>query len=198
MSLFDRPIDRSGTHSVKYDGREAKFGREDVIPLWVADMDLPAPSCVTDALVKRAEHPLYGYTAYPDRFYDAIRHWMKRRHGWEVEREAIVPIPGVVPALNFLVTALTKPDDAILIQPPVYHPFFRLGKHHGRRLLENRLAYDGETYRVDMEDFRAKAKEAALFVLCSPHNPVGRAWRREELEAMAAVCLEEECLIQCQ
>ena len=195
MSPFDTPVDRSGTYSVKYDGRKAKFGTDDVLPLWVADMDLPAPECVTDALVKRAKHPVYGYTVYPDRFYDAIAHWMKHRHAWSLRKEAIVPIPGVVPALNFLVTALTEPGDAVLIQPPVYHPFFRLGKHHGRRLLENPLIYEAGEYRIDFDDFRVKAKEAKLFVLCSPHNPVGRVWKQEELEKMAAVCLEEGCLI---
>ncbi len=195
MSLFDKPIDRCGTHSVKYDEREAKFGTGDLLPLWVADMDLPSPRCVTEALVKRAEHPIYGYTVYPDEFFNAIEGWMHRRHGWRISRASIVPIPGVVPALNFLVTALTEPGEGVLIQPPVYHPFFRLGKHHGRELLENQLVYDRGNYTVDFDDFRAKAKRARLFVLCSPHNPVGRVWSREELETMAAICLEEECLI---
>jgi len=195
VTLFDRPVGREGTYSVKYDEREAKFGTGDLLPLWVADMDLPSPPCVTETLVKRAEHPVYGYTVYPVRFFDAIAHWMEHRNGWSVPNEAVLPVPGVVPALNFLVTALTGPGDAVLIQPPVYHPFFRLGKHHGRRLLENPLLYEKGSYRIDFDDFRAKAKETKLFVLCSPHNPVGRVWKREELEKMAAVCLEEECLI---
>jgi cystathionine beta-lyase len=192
---FDTPIDRSGTYSVKYDEREAKFGRDDCLPLWVADMDLPAPRCVTDALIKRASHPIYGYTVYPDRFYESIVAWMKKRHGWHIGKEAVVPVPGVVPALDFLVTALTPPDGKILIQPPVYHPFFRLSSHHGRTLLTNPLRLEGNSYTIDFEDFSAKAKEADLFILCSPHNPVGRVWREDELERLASICLEEECLL---
>ena len=195
MNLFDTPVDRSGTYSVKYDDRQSKFGTDDLLPLWVADMDLPAPRCVTDALVRRARHPLYGYTRYPNRFFEAIAAWMAKRHGWRIETEAVVPVPGVVPALNFLVEALSDPGDAVLIQPPIYPPFFRLAKNHGGRLLENPLYYDGQRYAIDFDDFRTKAKEAKLFVLCSPHNPVGRVWRKEELERMAAVCLEEDCLI---
>lgn len=195
MSLFDTPIDRGGTYSVKYEGRKAKFGSDDLLPLWVADMDLPAPECVTEALVRRARHPVYGYTRYPDRFFEAIANWMARRHGWRVETDIIVPVPGVVPALNFLVEALSEPGDAVLIQPPVYPPFFRLAKNHDRRLLENPLIYDGKRYFIDFDDFRAKAKAAKLFILCSPHNPVGRVWREEELQRMAAICLEEGCLM---
>ena len=195
MSLFDTPVDRGGTFSVKFDGRRSKFGTDDLLPLWVADMDLPAPECVTDALVRRARHPVYGYTRYPDRFFEAIANWMAKRHGWRIETDAVVPVPGVVPALNFLVEALSEPGDAVLIQPPVYPPFFRLAKNHGRRLLENPLRYDGKRYAIDFDDFRAKAKEAKLFVLCSPHNPVGRVWSEEELQRMAAICLEEDCLV---
>jgi len=195
VNLFDAPVDRRGTYAVQYEERRAKFGTDDLLPLWVADMDLPSPECVTDALTRRARHPIYGYTVYPKRFYKAIATWMKRRHGWSVGRESILPVPGVVPALNLLVTALSRPDDGVLIQPPVYHPFFRLGKNHGRRLLQNPLRYEGGRYRIDFDDFRAKAREAKLFILCSPHNPVGRAWEREELETMGRICLEESCLI---
>ncbi len=195
MSFFDKPIDRRGTYSVKYDERKAKFGTNDLLPLWVADMNLPSPECVTNALVKRAKHPIYGYTIYPDRFFEVIEEWMRQRHGWRIQRETIVPVPGVVPALDFLVTALTEPNDAILIQPPVYPPFFRLAKNHGRHSLENPLRYENGRYEIDFDDFRRKAKEAKLFILCSPHNPVGRVWRHEELETMAQICLEEECLI---
>ncbi len=195
MSRFDRAIDRSGTYSVQYDERGAKFGREDLLPLWVADMDLPSPQCVTDALLKRASHPVYGYTLYPDRFFDAVTAWMAKQHGWSIEKESIVPVPGVVPALNLLVNALSEPGEGILIQPPVYHPFFRLGKNHGRKLLKNPLRLENGRYRIDFDDFSKKAKEARLFVLCSPHNPVGRVWEREELMRMAQICRDEEVVI---
>jgi len=195
MSIFDNIYDRSGTYSVKYEERKSKFGKEDVLPLWVADMDLPSPECVVSSLKKRASHPIYGYTIYPDRFFEAIIGWMYQQHNWSIKREHITPIPGVVPALNFLVTALSKPGDAILIQTPVYHPFFRLAKNHKRVLLENPLHYEDGRYTIDFDDFREKAKEAKLFIFCSPHNPVGRVWKEEELSKMAQICLEENCLI---
>ncbi|BBG66400.1 aspartate aminotransferase [Hydrogenimonas sp.] len=195
MSGFDTPVDRSGTCSVKYEERLAKFGDAEVLPLWVADMDLPSPGCVTKALEKRAKHPLYGYTIYPERFFAAISGWMEERHGWSVERDSIVPVPGVVPALNLLVRALTKKGEGILIQPPVYHPFFRLGRNHGRRLLENPLVLKDGRYEIDFDDFRRRANEAKLFILCSPHNPAGRVWSEEELEKIGRICIEEEVVI---
>ncbi len=195
MKIFDEPIDRSGTYSVQYDEREAKFGTSDLLPLWVADMDLPSPLCVTEALSKRAAHPIYGYTIYPERFFEAIEGWMRKRHGWQIEKDAIVPIPGVVPALNLIVEAFSEPKEGVLIQTPVYHPFFRLGRHHGRRLIQNPLLFENGRYTIDFDDFRKKAKEAKLFILCSPHNPVGRVWSEEELSKMAAICREEGVLI---
>lgn len=195
MSIFDKIYYRSGTYSVKYDERASKFGEKNVLPLWVADMDLPAPKCVTDALIKRASHPIYGYTTYPDRFFDAIIDWLSKQHSWDVKKEDIVPIPGVVPALNFLISSLSKDGDSVLIQPPVYPPFFKAAKNHKRKLLTNPLLYKDGKYSIDFDDFRKKTKEAKIFILCSPHNPVGRVWTKDELEKMAKICLENNCLI---
>ena len=191
---FDTPIDRSATFSVKYDERRHKFGRDAVIPLWVADMDLPTTPVIVEALRRRAAHPIYGYTIYPDAFYEAIVSWMGR-HDWPVMHEWIVPIPGVVPTLELIVEALSDPGDGILVQPPVYHPFLKLGAKHGRHLLSNPLRLTKEGYRIDFKDFEAKVKRAKLFVLCSPHNPVGRAWREEELRQMADLCTRYGCLM---
>ncbi len=195
MRPFETQIDRSGTYTLQWDGREKRFDSSEILPLWVADMDLPSPECITNALKRRAGHPIYGYTIYPERFFEAICGWMKSMHGWNIEKNSIVPVPGVVPALNFLVNAFSRPQDGIIIQPPVYHPFFRLGKNHNRRLLENRLLLENGRYKIDFDDFYTKAKEAKLFILCSPHNPVGRVWEREELEKMVEICLSENLLI---
>lgn len=186
---FDEPIDRSGTASVKYDVRSAVFGRQDVMPLWVADMDFAAPDCVRSALLARAAHPIYGYTTYPDEFYEAITGWLNRRHDWQPGKEAIVPLPGVVPAMNLIVAALTEPGAGILVQTPVYPPIHQLAGNQGRRALENPLLWTEHGYEIDWTGFESKLAQARLLVLCAPHNPVGRVWRRDELQRIADLCL---------
>lgn len=192
---FDIPIDRSGTASVKYDALTAVFGRQDVIPLWVADMDFAVPDCVQAALLKRADHPIYGYTVYPPAFYAAITDWLNHRHDWSVPEEAVVAVPGVVPTMNLMVAALTAPGDGILVQTPVYPPIHQLAGNQGRVALENALIWTEQGYEIDWADFTAKAALARLFVLCSPHNPVGRAWREDELRRMAEICRLHNVLI---
>jgi cystathionine beta-lyase len=187
MNRFEA-IDRSGTYAVKWEVRAKKFGSEDLLPLWVADMDLASPPGVQEALVERARHPIYGYTIYPDAYYEAIAGWMGKRFGWEVERDWIVPAYGVVPSLHFAIEALTEPGDGVIVQTPIYPPFMASVHKHRRRLLENRLLCEEGRYRIDFEDFEAKAKEAKLVLFCSPHNPVGRAWDPEELERIVAIC----------
>lgn len=188
-------VDRSGTYATKYDDAVRKFGTDDLLPLWVADMDLASPVCVQDALIKRAKHPLYGYTVYPERYYDAIASWYAKRYGWEIEKEWIVPCYGVVPSINFAIEAYTKKGDGILVQTPIYPPFISSVKHRRRQVLENVLRYENGRYVIDFSDFERKAKEAKLFLLCSPHNPTGRAWDTPELEKMIAVCLQNDVLI---
>jgi len=181
-------VDRRKTFAVKWEERGRKFGTEDLLPLWVADMDIASPPSVQDAIVKRAKHPVYGYTIYPDAYYEAILSWMQKRFAWQIEREWVVPAYGVVPSINFSIEALTDAGDGVIVQTPIYPPFISSVHKHRRKFLENRLLYADGEYRIDFEDFEAKAKEAKLFLLCSPHNPTGRVWDREELDRLIAIC----------
>lgn len=188
-------IDRRGTYTTKLDDAIKKFGTDDLLPLWVADMDLASPLCVQRAMHKRAKHPLYGYTVYPERYYKAIKTWMKKRFDWKIKTNWIVPCYGVVPSMNFAIEAYTKKGEGILIQTPIYPPFASSVKHRKRKLLDNTLVYKNGKYEIDFEDFETKAKEAKLFLLCSPHNPTGRVWGKEELEKMIDICITYDVLI---
>lgn len=188
-------INRQGTHTVKWDEAKQKFGTDDLLPLWVADMDLASPLCVQKAMIKRASHPLYGYTVYPDGYYESIQNWMQNRFDWKIEKEWIVPCYGVVPSLNFAISAYSKEGDGIIVQTPLYPPFVSSVKHKKRRILDNTLIYMNGKYKIDFEDFEHKAKEAKLFLLCSPHNPTGRSWSIEELEEIVNICIANEVLI---
>ncbi len=188
-------VERKGTYAVKLDETKKKFGMDDLLPLWVADMDLASPECVQKAMQKRASHPIYGYTVYPQRYYDAISKWVKKRFDWEIEEEWIVPCYGVVPSINFAIEACSKEGDGILIQTPLYPPFASSVKHRNRTLLDNTLIYENNAYYIDFEDFEKKAKDAVLFLLCSPHNPTGRVWNKEELERMVEICTMYNVLI---
>ena len=182
---FDHGIPRNGTASVKHDGRAAYFGTPEVLPLWVADMDFAAPESVTRALVERAAHPIYGYTFYPDSLYDALIAWLKQRHGWEVQRDWIMMVPGVVPSLFAAVMAFAKEGEGVIVQPPVYFPFFSAVTTNRRRLIQNPLQLEQGRYVIDFEHLeRCAADGARLLLLCSPHNPVGRVWSRAELEEL--------------
>lgn len=188
-SQFDQPLSREHTGAVKYDARRAVFGREDVIPLWVADMDFAAPDGVVRALQARAGHPAYGYTLYPDSLYDAMIQWYAEHHQWRIEREWILLVPGVVPSLHAAALAFSAPGDGIIIQPPVYPPFFSAIEKTGRRVIENPLIEDRGHYRMDLGHLEACAArdDARILQLCSPHNPVGRVWSLEELKDMLAI-----------
>lgn len=192
---FDHVIDRAGTFSVKYDGRMSMFGHPDVMPLWVADMDFVAPAAVTEALVKRAAHPVYGYTQFPDSLYEALINWLHSRHGWQIEREWIVFCPGVVPSLSTSILALSKPDEAVIVQPPVYYPFFTVIKKSGRKLLNNALQQEQGHYSMDFADLAQQAAGARMLLFCSPHNPVGRVWRKPELEALLDIAKQYNLII---
>lgn len=194
---FDREIDRAGTFSTKYDARQAVFGHPDVIPLWVADMDFAVPAAITEALSMRAAHPIYGYTQAPESLYAALIDWLKQRHGWEIEREWIVLCPGVVPSLATCILTLTEADAGVIVQPPVYFPFFSTVTQTGRRLLENPLQKDDLSYRLDFDALAAQAGSAQMLLFCSPHNPVGRVWKKSELLDLLAICEQRGLIIVC-
>ncbi|MDO9234345.1 MAG: pyridoxal phosphate-dependent aminotransferase [Methylotenera sp.] len=192
---FDRVITREATASLKYDARQDVFGCADLIPLWVADMDFATPPAVTRALTERAAHPIYGYTTYPDSLYDALISWLKRRHDWEVEREWIVMCPGVVPSLHAAVMAIAKPSESVIVQPPVYFPFFSAVTNLGRQLVENPLRFENDHYTIDFEHLEQCAANARMLLLCSPHNPVGRVWRKTELERLLQIAEKHDLII---
>ncbi len=192
---FERAIDRDGTASVKWDGRAACFGTRDVTPLWVADMDFAAPEAITRALTERAAHPVYGYTLYPDGVYDALIGWLARRHNWRVERQAILMAPGVVPSLYAAVHAFTQPGEGVIVQPPVYFPFFSAITSLGRRVVENPLRIEGTRYVIDFEHLEHCAEDARLLFLCSPHNPVGRVWTPEELRRVLDIARRHDLIV---
>ena len=187
---FDEIIDRTGTGSLKVDFAEARGKPKDVIPMWVADMDFRCPPAVTAALQKMTEHAIYGYSEPKPGYFEAVRSWFSRRHHWDVREEWLVKTPGVVFALCAAIRTLTKEGDAILIQPPVYYPFAASIRDNRRKLVENQLVLCNGRYTIDLADFERKIidNKVRLFILCNPHNPVGRIWTKAELTAMADIC----------
>ncbi len=197
-ALFDQPVAREHTQSLKYDGRAATFGTEDVLPMWVADMDFAVPEAISKALQTRAAHPVFGYSIAPESLYQALIDWLLATHDWQVQREWIVLTPGVVPSLNLVVAALTAEQAGVIVQPPVYFPFFSAVTNHNRRLIQNplRLTDNGELcYQMDMQHLEECAKDAELLLLCSPHNPVGRVWQKDELHALLAIADKHDLTI---
>ena len=184
-------VDRRGTDCLKFDFASERGKREGCLSYWVADMDFKTAPEVLDALHKRVDHGVFGYTNIKRPYFDAVARWQKEHFGYEVRREWLVETPGVVFALYTAVHAFTKPGDALLVQPPVYYPFLHSAPQTGRRLVENPLVWDGVRYEVDFDDFEQKIKSehVKLFLLCNPHNPGGSSWRRDELERMADICL---------
>jgi cysteine-S-conjugate beta-lyase len=193
---FDHVTNRIGTASVKWDELANKYGSPDLISLWVADMDFLCPQPVMDALTERAAHGIYGYTVRSDSYLESICYWMKTRHDWSIEKEWICHSPGVVPAIGFIVNAFTNPGDKVIIQPPVYYPFTKMVESSGRQIVHNPLLFDGDRYSMDFEDLRKKAREGAkMLLLCSPHNPVGRVWTKDELHTLGQICREHDILV---
>lgn len=194
---FDKIINRENSNSVKYDFRDKYFGTKDIMPLWVADMDFATPPFVIEALKKRLEHPILAYSIHPDTFHQSVINWCKRRYNWNIKKEWIVLTPGVVPALAFATLGLTQIGDKIIAQPPVYFPFFNTIKDNGRQLIENPLKLNpNNNYEFDFEDLKSKIdRKTKMLFLCSPHNPVGRVWTKNELKQLTDICLENNIKI---
>lgn len=192
---FNSEIDRSGTASLKYDARQSMFGEASVIPLWVADMDFAAPAAVSQALSRRAAHPVYGYTVYPDGLYESLADWLKQRHDWKIHRDWVMMCPGVVPSLHASVMAFTEPGARVVVQPPVYFPFFSAVTSTGRQLVHNPLRLGNSRYGIDYDHLEQCAEGARLLLLCSPHNPVGRVWSRQELERILQIAERHDLTI---
>lgn len=187
---FDKVIDRYGTASYKWDQSAKLFGREDILPLWVADMDFEPPREVVEAIKARAAEGIYGYTFRTDDYYTAVSGWLSRRHGWDIEKDWVTSSPGVVPALSLAVLAYTKPGDGVILQSPVYYPFYDVIRMNNRVVVDNPLILADGRYTMDYDLLEQQAKAGAkLLLLCSPHNPGGRVWTREELQRVADICL---------
>lgn len=185
---FDTPIIRENTNAVKFDGRQYYFGTTDVTPLWVADMDFAVPECVTHALQERIKHPVFGYTLYPESLYQSIINWFERRHQWKIERDWILMAPGVVPSLFAAVQAFASEGEGVIVQPPVYFPFFSAVTTNNRKLVLNPLRAVNNRYEIDFEHLEGCAQQGAkLLILCTPHNPVGRVWSEQELQKILRI-----------
>jgi len=206
---FDEKIDRKGTNSLKWefmqregdplhwDHTDRCFGEDRLLPMWVADMDFCSPEPVVTALVERSQQGIYGYTAPTQAFYQSVVNWMARRHGWRIEPEWVCVTPGVVPALNMLVQSFISPGDRVLIQPPVYYPFYSAIENNGGEVAANPLILEGGRYQMDFTGLEEKAKDprVKMAILCNPHNPVGRVWREHELLRFGEICMENNVLI---
>jgi cystathionine beta-lyase len=193
---FDEIISREATNSIKYDAREKVFSTNDVLPLWVADTDFRTPDFIINAIRKRAEHEILGYTFNPDSYYESIEGWMKRRHNWEIQREWISFSPGVVAGLTLALEKFSKPGDSVIIQPPVYFPFFNSVKGTRRRIVENPLIIKNGRYTFDLEDLKSKIDNTAkILLLCNPQNPGGTVYSKKELTELADICLENNILV---
>ncbi|ADL13770.1 aminotransferase class I and II [Acetohalobium arabaticum DSM 5501] len=192
MFNFDEVIDRKNTNSLKWNIIDDK----DMLPMWVADMEFKSPKAVRKALKERVEHGIFGYSEISDSYYQAIIQWMKKRHQWDIKKEWICTSPGVVPALNMLVRCLTNSGDKVIIQPPVYYPFFDAIKNNGCHIVDNPLQFDGTRYTMDLDDLEKKIdSRVKLMMLCSPHNPVGRVWTPEELKRLGELCIKNNVIV---
>lgn len=184
---FDKTTTRCNTNCVKWD-----LENKDVIPMWVADMDFEVAKPISDAIKKRAEHCIYGYTFADEKYFNSIINWVAKRKSWNINKEWIMYSPGVVPAFNMIINALTQPGDKVIIQSPVYYPFYSAIENNGCHIVKNSLKYENDSYQMDYDDLEQKLKDerVKVLMLCNPHNPVGRVWTRDELKKLGDLCLK--------
>jgi cystathionine beta-lyase len=193
---FNSVVDRRNTDSLKWDFAEKLFCVEGILPMWVADMDFLSPAPVIEALRKRADHGIFGYSVLMPSCFEALKGWMRRRHDWDIEEEWVVFSPGVVPALHMLVRAFARPGDQVIVQTPAYPPFFRAIESNGCQVVDNPLRLDGEQYVMDLVDLERKLTPSTrMLIFCNPHNPVGRVWRQEEILELGKLCRRHDILI---
>ena len=190
---FNEQVPRRGTCSYKWDSAK----NEDVLPMWVADMDFRTAPAIVDALRQRVEHGIFGYTRVPDSYYKAVTDWFVRRHGWAIEREWIIYTSGVVPALSAIIKALTQPGDRVLVQTPVYNCFFSSIRNNGCEIVSSPLIYANNSFFIDFDDLERKTTDpkVKVMLLCNPHNPAGRVWTREELTRIGEICIRNGVMV---
>ena len=197
MYNLDVVVDRKNTKSVKYEEMDLNFGSNDMLPFWVADMDIKSPDFIVESIISRAKHGIFGYSKRMPEFYDSIINWLSTRHQMEVKREEIEYGPGVVFLLNMMIRKFTEPGDKIIIQSPVYYPFRRVAEGNKRIVSDNTLKLENGKYVMDFEDLKKRAEDplCTMMILCSPHNPVGRVWKMEELKTLSKICYENNVLL---
>ncbi|MDD3037129.1 MalY/PatB family protein [Bacteroides sp.] len=192
---FDEIIDRKGTNSVKWDGVEGRWGRNDLVPMWVADMDFRTAPFVVEALKKRLEHEVLGYTFTCKEWSESIINWLKERHGWTIREEMLIFTPGIVRGLAFAIQCFTEVGDKVMVMPPVYHPFFLVSQKNKREVVFSPLVLRDGQYYIDFDRFKKNVQGCKLFILSNPHNPGGRVWTKEELSQIADICYESGTLV---
>lgn len=193
---FDTPVERRGTGSIKWDFTEKFFSLKDLLPMWVADMDFRSAEPVIKALRSVADHGIFGYAGVPESYCEAVKSWMSRRHSWDIQSDWLVQSPGVVPAIHMLVMAFSSPGDQIILQPPVYFPFFNAVRSNKRRILENPLVLKDGQYYMDFENLESNITDATrMIILCNPHNPISRVWSEQDLTRLGEICIKHAMLV---
>ena len=194
---FDKLVDRTGSHALKYDALQEFYGRNDLIPMWVADMDFETPDFIIEAMKRRLEHPILGYTMAYDGYWQSIISWLKKRHSWQVEREWLCYIPGIVKGIGMVINAFTSPGDKIVIQPPVYHPFRLVPEHNNREIVCNPLKVtDDGSYTMDFDNLEQVLDEKCkILILANPHNPIGLVWDKATLQRLAEIAVRHNLIV---